>query len=385
MIPYGKQDISEDDIKSVIKVLRSDFLTQGKQVPFFEGSIKDYCNVNYSTAFNSATSALHASCLALGLTKGDILWTSPISFVASANCGIYCGAKVDFVDINPNTYNICVEELENKLIVSKKLDKLPKILVAVHLAGQSCDMKRIRELSKEYNFYVIEDASHALGAIYLKNIVGSCKYSDITIFSFHPVKMITTGEGGIATTNSTQIDKKLKLIRTHGITKNQNEFESSSKGKWFYEQQILGFNFRMNDIEAALGISQLKRLKDFLDKRNNIAKKYFENLSDLPIKLPTISKFNYCSYHLYVIRVNNDPDKDLRNKLFDYFRENNIFCNIHYIPIHFQPFFKKFGFKRGDFPSAEKYYEEAISLPIYSKLKVDEQNYIIKKLSDFFK
>ena len=378
MIPYSRQLIDQKDIQSVVKVLKSDFLTQGPVVKKFEENLVKFCKSKFATSVNSATSALHISCLALGLKKGDYLWTSPISFVASSNCALYCGAKVDFVDINLENFNIDVSKLKKKLEVAKKQNKLPKIIVPVHMAGLSCDMIAIRKLSKKYKFKIIEDASHAIGSMYNGSLVGNCKFSDITVFSFHPVKIITTGEGGVILTNDYKLDKRLKLLRTSGIDKELGRKKLVKKGGWFYEQKLLGFNYRMNDISAALGISQLKKVNQFVKKRNLIASKYRNLLKDFPIKFQKIYSTNYSSHHLFIIRVS----KNIRRKLFDTLRGNGFFVNIHYIPIHLQPFYKKLGFKKGTFPEAEKYYNETLSIPIYPNLKFKLQKQvanIIKK------
>ena len=384
MIPYGRQSIDDDDIKSVINVLKSDFLTQGPKVPMFETSTASYCGSKFAVAFNSATSALHSACLALDLKKDDIVWTSPISFVASSNCALYCQAKIDFVDINLDTYNICIDKLREKLTSAKKENKLPKILIPVHLCGQSCDMKEIKKLSEIYGFKVIEDASHALGSKYFKNYVGNCSYSDITIFSFHPVKIITSGEGGMATTNSLEISNKLNLFRSHGITKDKNNFLIKDKEDWYYEQHLLGFNYRMNDIEASLGISQLKRINKFINERNNIAKIYNQAFKDLPFKTPSVLNHNLSSFHLYVLLIEEEVFNK-RDDLFRFLREKNILVNLHYYPIHLQPYYQNLGFKFGDFPLAEDYSKRAISLPIYPDLQKDEQEFVINTIYSFFK
>lgn len=381
MIPYGKQDISLSDIKEVTKILKSDFITQGSTVPKFEHAINNYCGSNYSVAVNSATSALHIACLSLGLKKDDFLWTSPISFVASANCALYCGASVDFVDICPNTFNICPNKLEQKLIKAKKNNVLPKIIIPVHLAGQSCDMEKIFILGKKYGFKIIEDASHAIGGKYKDLAIGSCKFSDITIFSFHPVKIVTTGEGGIAITNKKKIYEKLLMLRSHGIIKDPNLMSGKIDGEWYYQQIDLGFNYRLTDIQASLGISQLKRVDEFVKKRNKIALYYNKHLSNLPLKLPFVKKQNYSSFHLYIIRIDRSLVKTSHKDFFSNLRKNKIGVNLHYIPIHYHPYFKKLGFKKGQFPEAEKYYKEAISIPIFPKLKQNELNYIVKTIT----
>jgi len=382
VIPYGKQEINESDIKAVLSVLKSDFLTQGPKVPLFEQSISNYCGSKYAVALNSATSALHASCLALGLKKGDWLWTSPNSFVASANCGLYCGAQVDFVDIDPDTYNISIFELENKLQNAKINGKLPKVLVVVHFAGQPCEMQKIKSLSKEFGFYVIEDASHAVGSRYKDNYIGGCKYSDITVFSFHPVKIITTAEGGVATTNSETIDRKIRLYRSHGITRDISQMSEKNSGSWYYEQIDLGFNYRMTELQAALGIAQLKRLDEFILKRHSLRSRYDKMLSDLPLVKPFQAENCFSSLHLYPIRLKLNFIKDKnRKKIFDELRDYGIGVNVHYIPIHTQPYYKNLGFKVGDYPNSESYYNSAISLPLFSSMTFDQQDEVISILN----
>ena len=381
-IPYGRQDIDNEDIQKVVEVLKSDFITQGPTIPVFENLIANYCGVKYAFSANSATSALHLACLSLGLSKGDILWTSPISFVASSNCGLYCGAKIDFVDIDPITFNISVKELEEKLITAKKKDCLPKIVIPVHLSGQSAEMRKIKELSETYNFKIIEDASHALGGSYQKEKIGSCKFSDITVFSLHPVKMITTGEGGLITTNQKSLAKKIKFFRSHGITKDFSEMSKAPDGLWYYEQLELGYNYRMPDINAALGISQLGKLDEFVSKREHISKYYDQNLQNLPLKTPIQNHNCISSRHLYIIRIDNKTAKLNHKDIFKKLRDFNIGVNLHYIPIHLQPYYQKLGFKIGDFPEAEKYYREAISIPIFTKLTKNQQDYVINKLKE---
>ncbi|NRA21757.1 MAG: UDP-4-amino-4,6-dideoxy-N-acetyl-beta-L-altrosamine transaminase [Oceanospirillaceae bacterium] len=375
-IPYGKQEITQQDIDAIIGVLQSDFITQGEKVPEFERLICDYTDANFAVAVNSATSALHIACLALGLRKGDWLWTSPISFVASANCGLYCGASVDFVDIDPDTYNISISALEAKLIIAKRVNKLPKIIVAVHLAGRSCEMQRIRQLSKEYGFFIIEDASHAIGAKYLGKSVGSCLYSDICVFSFHPVKIITTAEGGLATTNSSEIAEKMQLLRSHGITKNDAEMDDYH-GPWYYQQHHLGFNYRLTDIQAALGISQLSRLDEYVSVRNRLVEIYNDLLAGLPIRLQKNSSDCYSSCHLYIIRLDLEQLSVSRRHVFELLRAANIGVNVHYIPIHTQPYYRELGFTDGDFSQAEQYYQEAISLPLFPALSIEQQYSIV--------
>jgi len=367
MIPYGKQNISDEDIKAVQDVMRSDFLTQGPITPKFENEISNYCKSKYSVAVVNATSALHLACLALGVGKKDIVWTSPISFVASANCAKYCGAEVDFVDIDIESYNMCPIKLEEKLLEAAKIGQLPKVVIPVHLAGRSCDMKRIKELSVEYGFKIIEDASHAIGGQYLGEPVGNCRFSDITVFSFHPVKIITTCEGGICTTNDFKIFSKIYRLRSHGIVRNPSEMKNKSHGSWYYEQIDLGFNFRLNDLQSALGINQLKRLDTFVRLRHTIAKKYdnlFQNSKN--IITPSINQNQFSSFHLYIIRIIEQNGVD-RKVIFDRLRSEGIFVNVHYIPIYKQPYYSK-KFNPNQFPNSEKYYSQAISIPIYPNL-----------------
>lgn len=381
MIPYGRQDLDERDIDAVIKVLKSDFLTQGPTTPAFEKKICEYTGASHAVAANSATSALHLACLSLNLGHGDWLWTSPITFVASANCALYCGARVDFVDICENTFTMCPVALEQKLIRAQDNHCLPKIVMPVHLCGQSADMKAIHKLSKEYGFRIIEDASHAIGGKYLGSPVGDCQYSDIAVFSFHPVKIITTGEGGIALTNNSELSKRMSLYRSHGITRDPDLMEFEVDGPWQYQQIMLGYNYRMTDIAAALGLSQLNQIDRFISQRRNIADRYNKELSDLPIELPVESKDCLSSFHLYVIRLRQDQLSVSRKEIFSRLQKSGLGVNVHYIPVHTQPYFQKnFGFKYGDFPKSERYYQEAISLPIFPKLTEVEQDYTIKKL-----
>ena len=384
MIPYGHQDISEEDIEAVVEVLRSDYLTQGPAVPVFEQVICDYTEAKYGVAVNSGTSALHIACLALGLGKGDWLWTTPITFVASANCGLYCGAKVDFVDIDPITWNLSAEKLEEKLKEAEREGKLPKVVVAVHLCGLSCDMEKISNLSKQYGFSIIEDASHALGGQYQEKNIGNGQYSDISTFSFHPIKNITTGEGGMAVTNNPQLAEKMRRLRSHGITGDPALMTHSKDGLWYYQQIELGFNYRMSDVHAALGISQLKRLDEFIANRRSIAKRYDQALSGLSLQLPSKSKMNsdYSSsaYHLYIIRLQNSQEKNDRKTVLEALRDKDIQAHVHYIPLHTQPYYQQFGFKEGDFPEAEKYYSEVMTLPIYSAMSNAEQDTVVREL-----
>jgi len=380
MIPYGKQNINQKDIDSVLEVLKSDFLTQGPKVPLFERLVAEKVEADYALAVNSATSALHVACMALGLGQNDWLWTSPITFVASANCGLYCGAKVDFVDIDRQTYNLCPKALEGKLIKAENEGRLPKVLVAVHLCGQPCDMKAIHELSKRFGFYVIEDASHAIGGKYRGEYIGNCRYSDITVFSFHPVKIITTAEGGMALTKESKLFKKMELLRSHGITRDESMMEENTHGGWYYEQIDLGYNYRMTELQAALGISQMERLDDFVATRHSLANIYNKELSGLPIGLPFQLENTYSGMHLYVIRLNLNEIKKSHKEVFEELRESGVGVNLHYIPVHTQPYYKKMGFDWGDFPEAESYYKESISLPMYPGLSQTNQEKIVAAL-----
>lgn len=377
MIPYGKQSISQQDIDAVLEALQSDFLTQGPKVPLFEQAVADKIGAKYAIAVNSATSALHIACLALGLGQGDWLWTSPITFVASANCGLYCGAQVDFVDIDPRTYNLCPQALEAKLITAENEGKLPRVLVAVHLCGQPCDMEAIHALSQRYGFKIIEDASHAIGGKYQGEYIGSGRYSDITVFSFHPVKIITTAEGGMAVTNDEQLAEKMNLLRSHGVTRDEKLMTHEPDGPWYYQQVELGYNYRMTELQAALGLSQLQYLDEFVARRHQLARGYNEQLADLPITLPCQHPDSYSGLHLYVIRLQLDRIKKSHRQVFEELRQNGIGVNLHYIPVHTQPYYQKLGFKADDFPKAERYYSEAISLPMYQGLTDEQQNEVI--------
>ena len=382
MIPYGRQDITQQDIDAVIDVLGSDFLTQGPVVPQFEQAVSSYCGTQHAVAVNSATSALHIACLSLNLGPGDWLWTSPVTFVASANCGLYCGAKVDFVDIDPNTYNMSVERLADKLSRAKKEGKLPKVVVPVHLSGQSCDMAAIYELSQQYNFKIIEDASHAIGGKYKNKAVGSCSYSDITVFSFHPVKIITSGEGGMALTNNSLLAKRMQLLRSHGITSDEGDkYARPSEELWNYQQIDLGFNYRMTDIHAALGLSQMQRLDEFVTKRHVIAQQYNKILSDLPVISPYQHKDSYSSFHLYVISLKLDEINKTHRQVYEALRSVGIQVNLHYIPVYRQPYYERMGYSAGYCPQAEKYYSEVISVPMYPALKESDLSYIISSLT----
>ena len=384
-IPYGRQDIDSEDIQAVINVLKSDFLTQGPVINSFEAAVSSYVGAQYAVACNSATSALHLACLALGVGHGDSVWTSAITFVASANCALYCGAKVDFVDIDLATYNMSMEALTEKLIIAKRSGALPKVVIPVHMAGQSCDMEVINALSQEYGFKVIEDASHAIGGRYRDDLIGSCKFSDITVFSFHPVKIITTGEGGMAITNSKMLADKMNLFRSHGITRDSAQMQGKSDGPWYYEQIELGFNYRMTDIQAALGLSQSKKIERYVHRRNEIAERYSSVLKELPITLPTILKNNYSAFHLFTVLLSADTAKSKHLEVFSQLREGNIGINLHYIPVYLQPFYQKKGFKKGYCQNAEDYYSRAISLPIFPTLGIEQQDLVVSKLSEILK
>ena len=376
MIPYGRQNISEADIKAVTDVLRSDFLTQGPAVKNFEDKLAAYVGASHAIAVCNATAALHIACLALGVGKGDVVWTSPISFVASANCALYCGAEIDFVDIDGNTFNMSPDALEEKLKTAKKK---PKVVIPVHIAGQSCEMEKIAKLAKQYGFKIIEDASHAIGGSYKKKKIGSCQYSDITVFSFHPVKIITTGEGGMLTTNDAELAAKLALLRTHGITRETGQLSKNTDEPWYYEQIDLGFNYRITDMQCALGASQMDRLDEFVAKRHKIAKKYDKMLADLPLQTPIQHPDTHSAYHLYPIMLD---EPELRKEVFIKLRKAGIGVNVHYIPIHTQPYYRKLGFKDGQFPNAEEYYSGAISLPMFPDLTEEQQDFVVKALKE---
>ncbi|MGP5645276.1 UDP-4-amino-4,6-dideoxy-N-acetyl-beta-L-altrosamine transaminase [Psychrobacter celer] len=380
MIPYGRQDISQQDIDAVVEVLQSDFLTQGPKVPAFEKSVMEACNAKYAVAVNSATSALHIACLALGLGKGDWLWTTPNTFVASANCGLYCGAQVDFVDIDPRTYNMSAKALEQKLVIAEKEGTLPKVVIPVHFSGQPCDMVAIRALSHKYGFKVIEDASHAIGGKYKEEPIGNCRYSDITVFSFHPVKIVTTAEGGVAVTNDTKLAEQLNILRSHGITRDEGLMTKPADGPWYYQQIELGYNYRMTDMQAALGVSQMQRLNDYVAKRHELAEHYNELLKDLPITLPWQHEDSYSGLHLYVIRLQLDKISKTHLEVFKDMREAGILVNLHYIPVHLQPYYQEMGFEKGQFPEAEQYYKEAISLPMFPTLSYEQQQEVVESL-----
>lgn len=382
MIYYGKQSINEADIQAVMNVLRSDFLTQGPVLERFEKKVAKYCGVRYAVAVSNATSALHIACRAAGLAEGDILWTSPITFTASANCGRYCGADVDFVDIDSKTYNMSADGLERKLEQAKLDGKLPKVVVPVHLAGQSCDMERIHELAVEYGFTVLEDASHAIGADYLGAKVGSCAYSDMAVFSFHPVKIITTGEGGMVLTNNDDLYKKLCLYRSHGITRDDSLMTHQADGPWYYQQIELGYNYRMTELQAALGFSQMDRLDEFVSRRRHLVDRYNNFLRDLPVTIPYVMEGAVPSWHLYMVRADFSNLKINRVQLFAEMKKRGIVLNLHYIPVHTQPYYQGFGFKKGDFPNSEKYYEEVFTLPLYCDLTEKQQDKVIDILHE---
>ena len=378
MIPYGRQNINQDDIDAVVEVLQSDFLTQGPAVPAFEERLAEWVNVQHAIAVNSATSALHLACLALGVGPGSRVWTSPISFVASANCARYCGASVDFVDIDSANGNMSVAALQQKLEQASASDSLPQVVIPVHLAGASCDMQQIHQLAQQYGFAIIEDASHAVGATYQDNAVGSCQYSDITVFSFHPVKIITTAEGGMALTNNSALAEKMRLLRSHGISRDEALMTEPSHGAWYYQQLQLGFNYRMTDLQAALGLSQSRRLLAIIQKRQLLAANYQQLLAHLPVDLPALDDEHLSAWHLYIIRLH---DKQQRKTVFDALRAAGIGVNVHYIPIHTQPYYQQLGFDWGDFPQAEDFYERIISLPMYPELSAVQQQYIADTLA----
>lgn len=382
MIYYGKQSVNEADIAAVEAVLRSDFLTQGPAIEQFERCVADYCGAEYAVAVCNATAALHIACCAAGLGAGDVLWTSPITFVASANCGRYCGADVDFVDIDERTYNMSAGALEEKLHREKVENRLPKIVVPVHLAGQSCEMKRIHALAKEYGFTVLEDASHAVGADYFDTKVGSCAFSDMTVFSFHPVKIVTTGEGGMILTNNRDLYEKLTLYRSHGITRDPEKMTHAADGAWYYQQIDLGYNYRMTDLQAALGHSQMQRLDEFVARRRELAARYNELLRDLPLTMPHVMEGTSPSWHIYVVRLDFARIGKTKEQIFTEMKERGIVLNLHYIPVHLQPYYERLGFAKGDFPHSEAYYEEALTLPLYYTLTDEQQNEIVAALGE---
>ncbi len=385
MIPYGRHEITQEDIDAVVSVLRSDFITQGSMVPRFEQLVAQHVGAGHGVAVNSATSALHIACLALGLGRGDYLWTSPITFVASANCALYCGAKVDFVDIDPQTYNLCPEALAVKLKRAESEGRLPKVVMPVHMCGQPCDLQAIHRLAQRYGFKIIEDASHAIGGKYLGELVGNCQFSDITVFSFHPVKIITTGEGGMAMTNAPELASNMALLRSHGITRDPAKMSSKCAEPWRYEQVKLGFNYRMTDIQAALGMSQMQRLDSYVARRQFLAQRYDRLLEGLPLVRPLQNEGSLSSMHLYVVRLQLGSLKLSRFEVFEALRERGISVNVHYIPVHTQPFFQSMGFKVGDFEESEAYYNEAMTLPLYPAMLDEQQDAVVDALQGILK
>ena len=384
-LPYGRQEVTESDIQSVIAVLNSSHLTQGDTIASFENAIAAYCHSKHAVSFNSATSALHGACFALGLSPGQWLWTSAISFVASANCGLYCGAQVDLVDIDPVTRNMSLDCLEEKLEQAKLDGRLPKVVVVVHLAGMPMDMRRVGELAVKFGFSVIEDASHAIGSSIGSAKVGCCEFSQITVFSFHPVKIITSGEGGVATTNDADLSNKMRMFMSHGITKSEENLQEKSDGAWYYEQQFLGYNYRLTDIHAALGLSQLDRLDDYVLRRNDIADMYTERLDRFPLVLPQTPVGSYSAFHLYIITFADEESEGECKQLFDHFCAENIFVQKHYIPIHRHPFYQNFDHLRGaTFPFAERYYKRSISLPIFPAMQGQDVKRVCKVIDNHF-
>jgi UDP-4-amino-4,6-dideoxy-N-acetyl-beta-L-altrosamine transaminase len=382
LIPYGRQSISEADIDAVVEVLKSDFLTQGPVVPAFEDSVVAHCGARYGVAANSATSALHLACLALGVGRGDSVWTSPLTFVASANCALYCGATVDFVDVDERTYNMCPERLEKKLKSAAERGALPKVIIPVHLAGQSCDMAAIHAAASRYGVRIIEDASHAIGGAYRGEPVGNCKFSDIAIFSFHPVKIITTGEGGMAMTNDAQLAELMRMDRTHGIVRESDQLQHDDVGPWYYEQQRLGFNYRMTDVAAALGLSQMRRIEEFVARRREVAATYDAAFADLPVTRPWQHPDTDSAWHLYIIRIDRRRTARSHREIFDALRSAGVGVNLHYIPVYRQPYYRDLGFGQGHCPIAEAYYAEAISLPMYATLSAQDQAQVIAAVAE---
>ncbi len=381
-IPYGRQSIDSSDLAAVIEALSSDYITQGPAVVRFENSVAGFTGARHAVAVSSATAALHLGALALGLKPGSRLWTVPNTFVASANCGLYCGAEVDFVDINPRTYNISIDHLSEKLEIASRSNKLPDVLVPVHFAGQPCEMSEIATLCVKYGIRIMEDASHAIGSEYKNTKIGACAYSDLTVFSFHPVKIVTTGEGGMLLTNDTAIYEKLLRLRSHGVTRDPRLMKKEPDGPWYYEQVELGFNYRMTDIQAALGASQINRLPDFLARRRELAARYEENLSSLPIVTPFQHRDVLSAWHLYVILMDQERSGITRDSLFQGLRERSIFPQVHYIPVHTQPWYQELGFREGNFPASETYYRKALSLPMYYSLSNSHQDRVIEAINE---
>ena len=379
-IPYARQSIAEEDIAEVVRILKSDWLTQGPAAERFEQAVMDHCGAAFAVAVNSATSALHLACRALELKPGDSLWTSPMTFVASSNAALYCGAQVDFVDIDPRTYNISTSALRDKLSEARKKGKLPKVVMPVHFGGQSCDMREIGGLAQEFGFSVIEDASHAIGGRYLDGPVGDCRYSSIAVFSFHPVKIVTTAEGGMAVTNDATLAERIRLLRSHGITRDASRMIGRSDGPWYYQQIELGYNYRMTDLQSALGWSQMGRIDAFISRRRELAKRYDRMLAHLPVVLPWQSPDSESAYHLYPIRLNRAHLS--RVEVFDRLREAGIGVNVHYIPVHTQPYYHGLGFRKGDFPEAERFYDDALSLPMFYDLRDEDQEYVVNSLRE---
>lgn len=384
MIPYGRQEITPEDVRAVVDTLQSDWITQGPAIDRFEEALAAYCGVSHAVAVCNATAALHLACAALDVGPGDIVWTSPNTFVASANCALYCGAKVDFVDIDPRSYNMSPDRLEEKLVAAENAAALPKVVIPVHFAGQSCDMRRIGELASRFGFKVIEDASHAVGGTYLGKPIGSCEHSDITVFSFHPVKIITTGEGGMTMTQHPELASRMARLRSHGITRDPSLMVGRPDGPWDYQQVELGFNYRMTDLQAALGLSQLARLDDYVARRHSLRRRYDELLAPLPVRLPWQACDAGSALHLYPIQVDQTRTEKRRLEVFEALRAAGVGVNVHYIPVHTQPHYQRLGYRRGDFPVAEAYYANAISLPMYPTLSVADQDFVVEALGEAF-